>query len=531
MILKLVNLKKVCNSLLLVELVIVNFLIIYTPFFNPGPYAGYLSMILPIALAIYLHNSNTKQNAPATSAKAPPKSETLPNNLKQPETTLKPLWNNSETTLKQYETKIQLIIQKYLSLAAMIVIFLVIPATRSRASWLATIAGSIFLLYHYYPLRPISERYLNTRWKKLLAIVTMVVFMGGLSAGIYYMKKGSADGRLLIWKVSSRLIKEKPVFGYGHEKFQAYYMAEQAEYFRENPESRDSFVADDIIYPFNEFIKGLTELGVAGISLMLLIILSVFSKWKSKPGNKPEHLKAISLAGIFSFIIFSFFSYPTEIMPILINLVILLSISASFIPKPVILVRRRFNIFEKRSKLIRVIFGVSAILLILAFYSPVRKLFKAYYYWDEGYKIYQMGAYHDCLESFEQAYPVLKYNGEFLIMYGKALTMAEDYITAIEILNRAGNYQQNTILFNALGDSYKHLKQFENAEKAYLKAYYMIPSRFYSKYLLAKLYLECGEGTKALSTAKELINKEVKVPSKAIEEIRTEMREIIESFR
>jgi len=114
MILKLVNLKKVCNSLLLVELVIVNFLIIYTPFFNPGPYAGYLSMILPIALAIFLNNSNTKQNDPATPAKAPPKSETLPNNLKQPETTLTVsasrrhrLWppvTAAKRRRKQYET-------------------------------------------------------------------------------------------------------------------------------------------------------------------------------------------------------------------------------------------------------------------------------------------------------------------------------------------------------------------------------------------------------------------------------------------
>lgn len=67
--------------------------------------------------------------------------------------------------------------------------YLLIPATRSRASWLATIAGSIIVFYHYDPLRPVIKRYLNTRWKKLLSIMTMVFLVVGLSASIYYMKK------------------------------------------------------------------------------------------------------------------------------------------------------------------------------------------------------------------------------------------------------------------------------------------------------------------------------------------------------
>lgn len=212
-------------------------------------------------------------------------------------------------------------------------------------------------------------------------------------------------------------------------------------------------------------------------------------------------------------------------------MVILLSITADFTTKPLMILFGRVKLFEKHSSIFRIFFGISAISLILAFYSPVRKLYKAYYYWDEGYRIYQMEAFHDCLESFEEAYPVLQHNGEFLIMYGKALTMAENNIAAIEILNQAGNYQQNTILFNALGDSYKNIEQYDSADKAYLKAHNMIPSRFYSKYLLANLYLECGEVPKAHTIAMELLIKKVKVPSKAIEEIRAEMKEIIESTR
>lgn len=57
---------------------------------------------------------------------------------------------------------------------------------------------------------------------------------------------------------------------------------------------------------------------------------------------------------------------------------------------------------------------------------------------------------------------------------------------------------------------------------------YMNPSRFYPKYLLAKLYDETGQREKAVTTANELLDKEIKIESTAIEEIKVEMRKIIE---
>lgn len=55
----------------------------------------------------------------------------------------------------------------------------------------------------------------------------------------------------------------------------------------------------------------------------------------------------------------------------------------------------------------------------------------------------------------------------------------------------------------------------------------MNPSRFYPKYLLAKLYNETGL-EKAVFTANELLQKQVKIKSTAIEDIKEEMKNIIE---
>ncbi|MDA3781234.1 MAG: hypothetical protein PF487_13560, partial [Bacteroidales bacterium] len=96
-----------------------------------------------------------------------------------------------------------------------------------------------------------------------------------------------------------------------------------------------------------------------------------------------------------------------------------------------------------------------------------------------------------------------------------------------EILNRAKAYQSNIVLHTAIGDSYKALKEHEKAEQHYLQASNMALGKFYALYLLAKLYDASGQQHKAHKMAKNILNKEVKVQSTAIKEIKEEMKLII----
>ena len=63
-----------------------------------------------------------------------------------------------------------------------------------------------------------------------------------------------------------------------------------------------------------------------------------------------------------------------------------------------------------------------------------------------------------------------------------------------------------------------------------MKASHMIPSRFYPKYLLVKLYDETGQHEKAIATAREIMNKKEKIPSTAIEEIKGEIKVLLEKY-
>ena len=109
-------------------------------FFNPGPYAGYLSLIFPVALSLYLATSGNKTGAGGKGFAAGAL--------------------DTEITGKQ--------ITKYLSAAALIGILLVLPSTRSRAAWLAVIASSFFILADRYKFVGLIKSKLGTKLKKTL---------------------------------------------------------------------------------------------------------------------------------------------------------------------------------------------------------------------------------------------------------------------------------------------------------------------------------------------------------------------------
>jgi hypothetical protein len=425
----------------------------------------------------------------------------------------------------------------FLSIIGIISILLVLPASRSRAAWLAVIGSSILLLSVHFGLPVKIRAYLNTTRKKVLAISGSLILIAGIAFGLYHFNKASSDGRLLIWKVSSEMIKDKPLFGHGFDGFKKQYMNYQADFFVKQPNSRFVKVAGDNTYTFNEFLKVTTESGFTGLLFVLLILGSGFTHWMKNRNTLRQNFEKdfkdhfaeipnlIAPAVVLSILIFAFFSYPMQILPIKTALVVAFAIVPA---------NTRFNVSEKpypkRSR------GSNVLLVLVGFACPgftvlatnqLPPLQKAITQWKDATDYYQMEYYTESLEEFANAYPILQTNGDYLTNYGKALAMAEKPGDAVILLQQAACYYPNTIVYTALGDSYKQLKQNNEAEQAYLIACTMNPGRMYPKYLLAKLYNETGQTEKAKELANQLLEMEVKVESTAVEEIRQEMNMIL----
>ncbi|NLO69533.1 MAG: hypothetical protein GX102_00985 [Porphyromonadaceae bacterium] len=505
-------------------------------FFNPAPYAGYLASVFPVAMGFWLFGIklvNPRKKTESTPGKI---TEVLQTGL---DVTIH--WFN-KTGIKVQKTRIRElctnILNKagyYLPVVALISIVLVLPASQSRAAWLAVSGAAVYLFaVKYRWIQKLKRLNFSAEKKALMAFLVIAATIAG-AAGLCHLKKGSADGRILIWKITTRMIADHPVTGTGFNGFKANYMDYQARYFENNTDSEKARVAGDTNYAFNELLQQTAEHGLIGTFLLALIFMLAFSVSKSDSMTSEHsinrstiHLVVLSKALLLSFLIFSMFSYPVQILPIKTGMALSLAfLSGSSrkisLGRPVSKITRQVTIF-----MAKVLVGGVALAAVYFGAGSLKKQTGALKGWKYAFALYSMGAYEQSNAEYEKVLPVLRYNGDFLTNYGKALSMAGKHEEAITTLKKALKYYPNTVVYTALGDSYKATGKSKKAEEGYLHAWHMNPSRFYSKYLLAKLYDETGQREKAIKVAKELLEKEIKVESTAIEEIKAEMQKMLD---
>jgi len=229
----------------------------------------------------------------------------------------------------------------------------------------------------------------------------------------------------------------------------------------------------------------------------------------------------IAKAGIAGIAVFALFSYPAQILPIKLCLTLYLAILSSLSE------RQTWQIRVINFSPVKYILAIGAMTVLFMSYKHLNVIYEARKDWNTAYRLYRMTDYAGCLPHYEKAWSVLHTNGDYLTNYGKALSMAGEHAQAVTILQQAGLYYPNIVVYTALGDSYKALGKPVEAGQSYLTAWHMNPSRFYPKYLLAKLYAETGQTDKAKDIARELLNKDIKVVSTAVDEIRKEMEKVL----
>lgn len=104
--------------------------------------------------------------------------------------------------------------------------------------------------------------------KVFLAVVTLLV-VSVAAVRMYQMKRDSADGRLLVWKVSASMIAEHPM-GCGYGLFPKHYNLRQAEYFHEEHGTETERRNASFVYmAYNDFLEHGVEGGVIGMLFLM----------------------------------------------------------------------------------------------------------------------------------------------------------------------------------------------------------------------------------------------------------------------
>jgi tetratricopeptide (TPR) repeat protein len=451
-------------------------------FFNSGPYSGYVAVVAPLALYAMLKDAVVFKR-------------------------------------KFFIGFLPYYIRFTVSLLAFTGAALVLPATMSRAAWIAVLAGGSFVLsVHYGQKSHVKSYYIRQRKKIRLLLGVGVVLLVCGAAGIYQLKKDSADGRALIWKTTLHMIVNHPN-GVGLGYFSGAYGKEQAAYFAAGKYSnQEELVAGNPEYAFNEYLQILAELGVvAALVLFAAFIALIYMGVKRKAIGET--------GGLISLLVFASMSYPFNLLPFLIVLVFLMALILSYKQA------RKKNLTEKSFvlgwKAILMLMIAAAVLLSATLYQQY-PTYKAYRNWNELKMMGGGDAYPEMKTDYEKLYPYLSDQTPFLFEYAQCLNKAGEYQKSNQVLTQAIQISCDPMLYNILGKNYQSLKNYKFAELNFLMASRIVPNRIYPYYLLANMYAASGNTQQALKMAQIVLTKEPKVQSTAVNEMREKMRVLIQ---
>jgi tetratricopeptide (TPR) repeat protein len=444
-------------------------------FFNPGPYACYVAMIMPCAFYYMLRHRSCMH--------------------------------------VRFRLRYGFLYLHWgIALLTFVGAFLVLPASMSRTSWLAGLGGCVWAGVQYLIRdRKIRTFYQTHRRRCLLmtgCLFISVVVLGGI--GIYNLKKDSADGRLLIWKISLQTLVHNPE-GVGIGNFSGSYGHEQAAYFESGKGTgREAYVAGNPEYGFNEYLQVGIEEGA--VSLILFLCIAGYSLYT---GIRRKRVGAT--ASLLALLIAALASYPFSVLPFLIGMSFLLA---------------WINTGRDRGKSLHVsrpaTIGLSLCGFLLTFVClynryPTRQAYKE---WSRCKTLYHSGAYESAVNGYASLYPHLYDQLPFLFEYAQSLSKSERYEESNEVLLKAVRISCDPMLYNILGKNCQATQRYSDAEGYFRKAIAIVPNRIYPWYLLTDLYVEMEDREKARESARIVLEKEPKVMSTAIREMREKVKQM-----
>lgn len=258
-------------------------------FFNPGPYAGYLAMVLPLCLHHFVRFRD---------------------------------WKWLITSLK---------IERAAAGVVGVLILCVLPATMSRSAWVAALIGCGWVMYMHRDSR--KWKLLWRRYKKRYVSwgigIFLVLIVGG--AGAFFLKPDSALGRLFLWKITCQAIANHP-WGCDKGFAFAYGEAQEAYFSKGDYAEWEERVAGSPEYAFNEYLELTLTQGPA--ICIMLIVITFACLWAG------TQFRRYGVCGaIVTLLVFSFSSYPMHLPAFIVAYVCLLLACGigDIIAKPVIL--------------------------------------------------------------------------------------------------------------------------------------------------------------------------------------------------
>lgn len=367
---------------------------------------------------------------------------------------------------------------------------LVLPASMSRAGWLALLVA---LAFEAIRMPQVREWIRKQRWMIPAGGVGVIALL----AGAFLIKPESALGRLHIWRMECRAIAERPWTGAGPGMGAWAYGEAQETFFRVHLETASPTVvrvAGCPEYAFNEFLGIGVEYGVPGLLLsVVLVTASIAVLYKAR---------SPFAAGLTAWSVFACASYPLSVPQLRL-------LGAGFV-----LIALVVGILQVRSWLM----GLLPVVIVgmLAGWT--------------GFRV-KPGMTKECPRMTKEWLGTGgKENFRGVYAQGYALHQAGRYAESTEILERGTRMSCDPMFEIILGKNAEALGDDTRAEALYEKAHYMVPSRLYPLVRLMRLQVRTGRNVEALETARRIVMMPVNERHAGMVKLREETKVTLDSL-
>lgn len=395
--------------------------------------------------------------------------------------------------------------------AAAVSMCVALSLTRSRTALLACLGGTAYLLWHYIPFRIFAQRCIGTRFRRFVtgAVIAAIVVVGSIV--LIRCRTGSVNGRMLIYRATVDMIADKPLCGHGYDTFAARYPDYQAAFFASHPDSPLAVYADNTEVGFNEYLHIAAEYGLAGLAVVIGVTVALFRI----PGTE-NPIVVLCRASLVALLIAACFSYPLRRYEAL-------SVATISVGMLAAQDTRSIGVFPRWR-------GWVFIPLLLWFYVDFVTLI---YKQAEGYPLWQEARNQkrpadERWSVYEKASYRLAHHVPFLYNYAVVLSAFGEGERGNDLFRRAFLYMNTSDMQIMVGANAERSGRTNDAEMRYLHARNMVPNRFYPLYRLMTFYRKQDDTIRMRRIAREILAKEVKIPSYTVRRIREEAAQRIE---
>ena len=440
-------------------------------FYNPGPFSGYLAVILPLSVDfILLHR---------------------------------------KTSLGGKQSCLYYVAWIYCILAIML-----LPAGMSRTAWVAALVSCGWVYWQREIEYKVVKSYISRR--RLKVAITAIIglcLVTGLAVGTYWWKKDSADGRLLLWKITGKVMVQHPWAGTGLGGFRSAYADTQMQYFSSGDATEtEQKVAGIPNFAFNDLMQMGAEQGmVTMIVFASLVGLTIYRGYRNRQIG--------AVGSIISLVVFSMASYPLH-FPEFWGLLMVLFMIAHYKHSDV-------SVSCKRTKGV-IAFSSILVIACLSCLYPALQYYLHYKQWRLAKVLHNNGQYVQSDKLYQELVEKLWHRPELLSEVALCESKNQQYEKANFLLYRAMTLCTDPEYYYIAAQNEQKLGNYVQAECLLKHIIQVLPSRIYPYYLLAKLYAlpEYRHPDKLEEMKRVVLTKEPKVMSTAIRQMREEVKKL-----